>query len=116
MTLPSESTRSTRSVEPPALPCASTESTIDKPKLHLDDADPRSVIANDSRQLDDGALGRGVGGCLARALTPTAQAVCHQPSSLWTKSDDREVVTALYPYSSVTITSAMSSFGRRSVR
>ncbi len=66
MTLPAESTRSTRSVVPPLLPCASTESTIDRPNFTFTTPTRALPFANDARQLDDRSLRRGVGGRLRR--------------------------------------------------
>src|SRR5512143_2785185 len=94
ITLPSESTRSTRSVLPPTLPCINTESTIDRPNFTLTTPTftPPSTTARDSSTTVRSVAGSAVA---CAELEPMFHAVCHQPSSLCTKSEDGDVVTAL---------------------
>ena len=79
---------------PPALPCVSTESTIDSPNFTFTTPTrgPPSRMTPASSTTVRCVAGSAVA---CAVVVPTAQAVCHQPSSLWTKSDDGEVVTAL---------------------
>src|SRR5690242_7729963 len=116
MTLPVESSRSTRNPPPPpVLPCERTESTIESPNLTF--TTPVRVLPSLMTRASSTTVRCVAASAVACAVVvPLLQAVCHQPSSLCAKSDEGDVVTALYPYASVTMISAIASFGRSEAR
>ena len=81
-------------VVPTLLPCASTESSIERPNFTF--TTPTRALPSRTTPASSTTVRPITGSMVACAVViPLPHADCHHASSLWTKSEDNEVVTAL---------------------